>query len=100
MGHMMPTIPQPVRDVLAALHEKNYDASIVGGCVRDLLRGTEPKDWDITTNAMPEEIQKIFPESFYENTFGTVGVKTDSDKPALKVIEITTFRTEEAYSDK
>ena len=105
MGHMMPTIPQPVRDVLAALHEKNYDASIVGGCVRDLLRGTEPKDWDITTNATPEEIQKIFPESFYENTFGTVGVKVapflhgGATQREHDVIEVTTYRTESAYSD-
>jgi len=67
----------------------------VGGCVRDLLMKKDAKDWDITTNARPEEIQKIFSDSFYENEFGTVGVKTDID-----VVEVTTYRLEESYSDK
>ena len=60
----------------------------------------EPKDWDITTNAKPLEIQKIFPDSAYENTFGTVAVKTRSENPLLKIVEITTFRLEGKYTDK
>ncbi|MFH0803787.1 MAG: HD domain-containing protein, partial [Candidatus Tagabacteria bacterium] len=79
---------------------QGFDAYLVGGCVRDLILGKTPKDWDITTNAKPEEIQKIFPETFYENEFGTVGVVTDSLDPTLKVIEITPYRREAKYSDK
>ena len=73
---------------------------MVGGCVRDLLLGRTPKDWDITTNAKPEDVQRLFPESFYENDFGTVGVKTGSADPALEIVEVTPYRTETGYSDK
>jgi len=62
--------------------------------------GKKPQDWDVTTNAKPEEVQKIFPDSFYENEFGTVGVKTDSEDETLKVIEVTTYRVESKYTDK
>lgn len=93
-------IPEPVRAVMEKLNNADYKAYAVGGCVRDLLMGKTPGDWDVTTNAKPEEIQKIFPGSFYENTFGTVGVKTESEDPALKVVEITTYRIESKYSDK
>jgi tRNA nucleotidyltransferase/poly(A) polymerase len=82
------------------LRNAGFEAFIVGGCVRDLLRRAKPKDWDITTSAKPEEIQKIFPESFYENKFLTVTAKTESEDPALKEIEITTFRAEGKYTDK
>lgn len=73
---------------------------MVGGCVRDLLIEQKPKDWDITTKAQPKQIQKIFPSSFYQNKFGTVTVKTKSRNLTLKEIEITTFRTEQKYTDK
>ncbi len=71
----------------------------MGGCVRDMLIGRDPKDWDIATNAKPEEIQKIFPDSVYENDFGTVGIKTESEDAKLKIIEVTTYRIEGKYSD-
>ena len=93
-------IPKEIKEVYEALTKAGFEAHLVGGCVRDLLLGRTPKDWDITTNAKPEEIQKIFPDSFYENDFGTVGVKTGSDDPALAVIEITPYRLEEKYTDK
>ncbi len=89
-----------IKTVSEALLKAGFEACLVGGCVRDILLGREPKDWDITTNAKPEEIQKIFPDSVYENNFGTVGVKTDSDDPKLKIIEITTYRLEGKYTDK
>jgi len=92
-------IPKEVREILQKLLDNGFEAYLVGGCVRDLILKRKPKDWDITTNAKPEEIQRIFPNSFYENRFFTVGVKTDSDDPTLKVIEITTFREEGKYSD-
>ena len=93
-------IPKEIKEVYSELVKVGYEAYLVGGCVRDLLLGREPKDWDITTNAKPEEIQKIFTDSFYENDFGTVGVKTGSDEPTLAVIEITPYRLEEKYTDK
>jgi len=68
---------------------------VVGGAVRDLLTKTEVKDWDFTTDATPEEIQKLFPDSYYDNKFGTVGVKLEE-----KILEITTFRSESGYSDR
>ena len=85
------TIPSEVKSIIEKLQKANYEAYAVGGCVRDLLRGVKPKDWDVTTNAKPEEIQKIFPKSFYANKFGTVTVKE---------VEITTYRIDEKYSDK
>lgn len=91
--------PKEVVDVLNKLEANSFEAFLVGGCVRDLLLNKEPKDWDITTNASPEEIQEIFPDSFYENNFGTVGVKTESEDPKLKVIEVTPYRLEAKYSD-
>lgn len=92
-------IPEDVTRVTDALESAGFEAFLVGGCVRDLLINRIPKDWDITTNATPEEIQEIFPDSFYENDFGTVGVKTESEDPTLKVIEVTPYRLESAYSD-
>lgn len=72
----------------------------MGGCVRDLFLGRTPKDWDVTTNAKPEDIQRLFPESFYENDFGTVGIKTGSEDERLAIVEVTPYRTETEYSDK
>lgn len=96
--YMLSTIPKSVLEILKKLEENNFEAYVVGGCVRDLIIDREPKDWDITTNARPEEIMKIFPDSFYENKFFTVGVKTDDEK--YPVVEVTTFRIEQKYSDK
>lgn len=67
-------IPKYVTHVTSTLENANFEAFIVGGCVRDLILGREPKDWDITTNATPEQIQALFPHTVYENTFGTVGI--------------------------
>jgi poly(A) polymerase/tRNA nucleotidyltransferase (CCA-adding enzyme) len=93
-------IPKEVLEVVEKLKENGFEAYIVGGCVRDFLIGVEPEDWDVTTNAKPEEIMKIFPKSFYENRFLTVTVLTESENPKLKEIEITTFRKEAKYTDK
>jgi tRNA nucleotidyltransferase (CCA-adding enzyme) len=93
------TVPPVVRDASDTLKKAGYEAYLIGGCVRDLLLGKEPKDWDITTNARPEQIQALFEESFYENDFGTVGVVTQSEDPRLKVIEVTPYRVEGRYSN-
>src|SRR3989344_4629175 len=88
-------IPKEVKNIIGKLEEEGYEAYIVGGCVRDFLLGQDPKDWDVTTNAKPEEIRTVFPDTFYENNFLTVTVKT----PNMEV-EVTTYRLEAAYSDK
>lgn len=94
-------IPTEISRVTEALEGAGFEAYLVGGCVRDLLRGSTPKDWDITTDATPEEIQNIFgeDETFYENDFGTVGVKTDSGNSSTEIVEVTPYRTESTYTD-
>lgn len=93
-------IPKEVKDIVKKLNNAGFKSYIVGGCVRDLLRSVEPEDWDIATLAKPEEIKKIFPDSFYNNKFFTVSVKTRSSNPKLKEVEVTTFRKEAKYTDK
>ncbi|MBI3250726.1 MAG: HD domain-containing protein [Candidatus Andersenbacteria bacterium] len=94
------TLPPEVQSALKILHDAGFAAYGVGGGVRDLLLNKKPKDWDVTTNAKPEEIQKLFPKSFYANQFGTVTILTTSEDPSLKEIEITTYRSEKGYSDQ
>lgn len=87
-------------DVIQALHTARFQAYLVGGCVRDLLLGIKPRDWDITTNATPEEIVKLFPKTFYENAYGTVGIVNEqTTDETLKVVEVTPYRLESEYSD-
>jgi len=93
-------IPNEVKFVIDQLKKGGYEAYVVGGCVRDILRGVEPKDWDVATNAKPTEIGRVFLKSFTDNKFGTVTVLTDSENPRLKEIEITTYRIDEKYTDK
>lgn len=93
------TIPSVVSDVAEMLERNGHEAYLVGGCVRDLLVGKTPKDWDITTSATPESIQNLFVETFYENAYGTVGVVTSSEDSTLKVIEVTPYRTEGEYTN-
>ena len=93
-------LPKEVQEIIKKLNKAGHEGYAVGGCVRDLLLSRKPEDWDVTTDATPEEIQKIFPENFYENKFGTVTVKTGSEDESLKEIEITPFRIETIYKDK
>jgi poly(A) polymerase/tRNA nucleotidyltransferase (CCA-adding enzyme) len=90
-----------VINAIQTLEKGGFQAYLVGGCVRDLLLGRTPKDWDITTNALPEDIQKLFPKTVYENDFGTVAVINEhTENPTLKSIEITPYRLESTYSDR
>jgi poly(A) polymerase/tRNA nucleotidyltransferase (CCA-adding enzyme) len=94
---MINKIPKPIIDIIHKLEAAGFEAFVVGGCVRDLLMDIEPKDWDVTTNAKPEEITKIFPDSFYENKFGTVGVKVEPVFPIItKAIKIDKGKKKEA----
>src|SRR4030042_4905251 len=96
---MISKIPKPIIEIIQKLEAAGFEAFVVGGCVRDLIMENPPaggpKDWDVTTNAKPEEIAKIFPDSFYENKFGTIGGKSE-----IGVGEVTTYRIESKYSDK
>lgn len=104
--------PTEIGNIAEKLKEAGFQAYLVGGCVRDLIMGVEPKDWDIATDAVPEEIQRIFPDSVYENKFGTVAVKTTDygqqttadkvvrSRSAVDIVEVTTFRLEGKYTDK
>ena len=89
-------IPSEVKDAIGKLHRAGFEGYIVGGCVRDLLRGQKPFDWDAATNASPEQIKKVFPDNFCDNKFGTVTVRIGG---AFE-IEITPYRIESRYSDK
>jgi poly(A) polymerase/tRNA nucleotidyltransferase (CCA-adding enzyme) len=94
-------IPKEIQSIIKKLEKRGFEAYIVGGCVRDFLLKKEPNDWDITTNATAEEIQKIFPKSFYNNKFGTVTVvNKDAKNKSLKNVEITTYRIDVGYSDR
>jgi len=93
-------VPKEVREVSRVLSDAGFENFLVGGCVRDLILGKKPKDWDITTIGTPEQIVSLFPHTFYENTFGTVGVVIDeAEDESLKTIEVTPYRLESDYSD-
>jgi len=94
-------IPEYLENIIEKMEAAGFEAWIVGGCVRDLLMDKVPNDWDLTTNALPEEMLKIFPEAHYENEFGTVilPVKTEAGEN-IDAIEVTTFRSEQGYSDR
>jgi tRNA nucleotidyltransferase (CCA-adding enzyme) len=92
--------PKEVREVSSVLSASGYENFLVGGCVRDILLERKLKDWDIATRATPEEIISLFPKTFYENDFGTVGVvNEETEDETLKVVEVTPYRIETGYTD-
>lgn len=99
---MIDKIPAHILEVNKKFREAGYKIYLVGGCVRDLLYGRAIKDWDFTTSATPEEILKLFPDGFYDNKFGTVGIPIvkPEENEHKGIVEITTFRTETEYKDR
>jgi len=89
-------IPSDIEKIIKKLASSGFEAAIVGGAVRQMLKGEKITDWDLTTNAKPEQIQKLFAKSFYNNRFGTVGIPIADGQ----IVQITTYRTEEKYTDK
>ena len=87
-------VPKDVERVVETLTANGFEAFVVGGCVRDAIRGVEPQDWDVATSARPEEIQRLFSRSLYTNRFGTVVVSSGAHE-----IEVTTYRIEASYAD-
>ena len=110
------SIPRKVLITLYQLRQSGREAFLVGGCVRDLIGDRPPQDWDIATNAHPQEILKVFPDGKYENQFGTVilpakyislpsnlsisAEKEEEENKKLSNLEITTYRIESQYSDR
>lgn len=85
-------------EVCRILNENGFQAYIVGGCVRDLLLGAKPKDWDITTDAKPERVMEIFPKTIPTGLqHGTVTVCMGEG--VENHFEVTTFRIEGEYTD-
>lgn len=95
------SIPAAVTTVVYALKANGHKAYMVGGCVRDMILGAVPKDWDVATSATPEEVMKVFPKTIPTGiAHGTVTVMVDTKVPGLdKGIEVTTFRSEGTYTD-
>ncbi|HAS81009.1 MAG: Polynucleotide adenylyltransferase/metal dependent phosphohydrolase [Candidatus Nomurabacteria bacterium GW2011_GWE1_32_28] len=100
LKNLISKIPKKVLFVTDTLEEAGFEAYLVGGCIRDILIGREPKDWDITTNAKPEQIIGLFEKTVYENEFGTVMViQEDVSQETLRQIEVTPYRIEAKYTD-
>jgi tRNA nucleotidyltransferase (CCA-adding enzyme) len=125
MENLTSKIPKEVSYVTTTLEKAGFQAYLVGGCVRDLILGREPKDWDVTTNAKPDQIIGLFGKTVYENDFGTVGVcvsretgisevsaadtkplagKHENDDVIREtskyfIVEVTPYRTEAEYTD-
>ena len=95
-------IPSEIQTMYQTFHDAGFNLYLVGGCVRDILQKRTPKDWDLATDATPEEMLKLFPDAFYDNIFGTVGIPVEAlrETEHSGVVEITTFRTEQRYDDR
>ena len=110
-------IPSYVTHVTKTLESAGFEAFIVGGCVRDLILSRKPKDWDVTTNATPEQILPLFTKTVYENTYGTVAIVFENYTESsvsrdtyddlsyettdlhTYIVEVTPYRTETTYTD-
>jgi tRNA nucleotidyltransferase (CCA-adding enzyme) len=96
-------IPPQVAHVTKTLENAGFEAYLIGGCVRDLIMDRKPYDWDVTTNAKPEEIIDLFEKTVYENQFGTVAVmisrETIGEDVSYETVEVTPYRTESKYTD-
>ncbi|WP_300924572.1 CCA tRNA nucleotidyltransferase [uncultured Clostridium sp.] len=94
-------LPEYVEGILNTLNNNNYCAYVVGGCVRDCIMGIEPHDWDITTDATPEEVEKLFAISYPTGKkYGTITVGWINEQLGDEYhCEVTTFRVDGNYSD-
>ncbi len=88
-------IPEDVENIIKELENAGYEAYIVGGCVRDSIMGINPKDWDITTSALPQDIKRVFKRTIDTGIkHGTVSVLVNKS-----TYEITTYRIDGEYGD-
>ena len=88
-------IPEKAKQIISALTEAGFEAYVVGGCVRDAILGREAADWDITTNARPEQVKALFPRTLDTGLqHGTVTVMLGKEG-----FEVTTYRIDGEYLD-
>lgn len=88
-------LPENVKTILDTMHSAGFEAYVVGGCVRDCVLGREPQDWDITTNALPEETKKLFKRTIDTGIeHGTVTIMIGKEG-----YEVTTYRIDGKYED-
>lgn len=99
---MIQHVPQEILTIKKTFIDAGFSIYLVGGSVRDLLSHRHVTDWDLTTDATPEEMLKLFPDAFYDNQFGTVGIPLEKliESEHKGVVEATTFRTEKGYKDR
>lgn len=98
---MFDNVPSEIRALITMFQHAGYEIFLVGGCVRNLLLNRPITDWDLTTNATPDQMLNLFPDAYYNNIYGTVSIKTQTTELEHKgVVEVTTYRTEQGYSDK
>ncbi len=104
---MKQVVPEEIKKIYEQFRGAGFRLYLVGGSVRNILIYKENalqniKDWDMTTDATPEQMLELFPNAFYDNAFGTVGIPVKSllETEHPGVVEITTFRTERGYSDR
>lgn len=90
----MINLPHFIIEFFDIFKKNNFQIYLVGGAVRNLILNKPVENWDFTTNANPEEIQKLLPDSFYNNIYGTVSVKFNN-----LIFEVTPFRKEFNYKD-
>lgn len=94
-GSMIIPLPEKVNTIISALNKAGFEAYAVGGCVRDSILKREPKDWDITTSAKPEDIKQIFSRTVDTGILhGTVTVLLEKEG-----FEVTTYRIDGEYKD-
>lgn len=95
-------MPRGAEFIIRSLENAGYEAYIVGGCVRDALLGRAPEDWDITTNALPEQMKAIFPvtvDTGIQHGTLTILVPPDEIENGIRSFEVTTFRIDGEYTD-
>ena len=85
--------------IVRELRAAGYEAFLAGGCVRDLLLGREPKDFDVATSATPDVVLGLFPRTFAVGAHFGVVLVADGDDEGYKATEVATFRSDGAYSD-
>ncbi|MFS8131411.1 MAG: CCA tRNA nucleotidyltransferase [Candidatus Dojkabacteria bacterium] len=91
-------IPKYILDIAEQLQKNNFEAFLVGGSIRDIFLGKTPQDFDIATNAYPEEITKIFSKSIPTGAkFGTITVVTEDENGERFDVQLTTYRSEADY---
>jgi tRNA nucleotidyltransferase (CCA-adding enzyme) len=90
-------VPRQLIEIIDKFEQSGFEIYLVGGAIRDILMGKAVYDWDLTTNATPDEMLKLFSDAYYTNDYGMVGIPSIIESE--RSFEITTYRTEHGYSD-